>query len=172
MADLNEILERPEPALGPPEGEPRALDGGITNRNFQVRMGGCDYVIRQPGSHTALLGIDREAERLANAIAAQLGIAPAVAAKLDDCLVTRYVACTPPRAGEPVIAPRSSHGRCTASTTHVHACRAASGCPICWTTTRPSWPGTAASFRAPRRGAGDRRTRGGGRATHGRQPLP
>lgn len=100
VADLNEILERLEPALGAREGEPRALDGGITNRNFQVRMGGCDYVIRQPGSHTALLGIDREAERLANAIAAQLGIAPAVAAKLDDCLVTRYVACTPPRAGE------------------------------------------------------------------------
>jgi thiamine kinase-like enzyme len=93
--DLSDILRRLEPSLGPLSGEPRPLDGGITNRNFRVTLGGADYVIRRPGKDTDLLGIDREAERLANEAAAQLGIAPAVAAKLDDCLVTKFIVCEP-----------------------------------------------------------------------------
>ena len=40
-----------------------------------------------------LLGIDRTAELLANEAAAALGIAPAVAAIVDGCLVTSFVAC-------------------------------------------------------------------------------
>jgi len=93
MADLNGILQSLESSLGPLSGEPVALQGGITNRNFRVTLGGCDYVLRQPGKDTDLLGIDREAERLANDTAAELGIAPAVAASLEDCLVTRFVSC-------------------------------------------------------------------------------
>ncbi len=81
-------------------GEPQPLDGGITNRNFRVTLGGADYVIRRPGKDTDLLGIDREAERLANEAAAQLGIAPAVAAALDDCLVTRFIVCEPVQSQE------------------------------------------------------------------------
>ena len=38
-----------------------------------------------------MLGIDRESERLAGEAAAELGIAPAPAAGLDDCLPTRFV---------------------------------------------------------------------------------
>jgi thiamine kinase-like enzyme len=59
-------------------------------------MGGNRYVIRVPGKDTALLGIDRSAEREANENAAALGVAPRVVAQLDDppCLVTEFITCT------------------------------------------------------------------------------
>ncbi len=100
MAELSDILRRLESSLGPLTGEPTPLDGGITNRNFRATFGGENYVIRQPGKDTALLGIDRDAERMANEAAARLGIAPAVAAALDGCLVTRFIACRPIAAAE------------------------------------------------------------------------
>ncbi len=93
--ELNHILERLESSLAPLSGEPRELDGGITNRNFRVRLGDVDYVVRRPGKDTRLLGIDRAAERAANEAAAALGIAPAVAGVVEGCLVTRFVACRP-----------------------------------------------------------------------------
>ncbi len=43
------------------------------------------------GRDTQLLGIDRRAERLAGETAAGLGIAPALLAAHDHCLVTRFV---------------------------------------------------------------------------------
>jgi thiamine kinase-like enzyme len=79
---VDALLERVTEHLGPLEGEPVPLDGGITNRNF--RWG--DYVVRIPGANTELLGIDRAAARLA----ARVGIGPEVV--LDEPLVTRYVA--------------------------------------------------------------------------------
>ena len=93
MVLLSESLERLAPLLGQLEGEPLPLDGGITNRNFRVRLGGSDVVVRLPGKDTALLGIDREAEREANECAARAGVAPQVAALLEDppCLVTAFV---------------------------------------------------------------------------------
>jgi thiamine kinase-like enzyme len=97
---LNDILQRLESSLGPLAGEPSELGGGITNRNFRVTLGGNDYVIRRPGKDTDLLGIDREAERVATETAASLGIAPEVAAALGDCLVTQFIACRPPSAHE------------------------------------------------------------------------
>jgi thiamine kinase-like enzyme len=93
--ELGEIVQALESSLGPLAGEPSELGGGITNRNFRVTLGGEDYVIRRPGKDTDLLGIDREAERLATQAAAALGIAPGVAAVLDDCLVTSFIACDP-----------------------------------------------------------------------------
>src|SRR3981081_3496766 len=95
MGELNHILQRLEPLLGALTREAAEPGGGITNRNFRVTLGGAEYVIRRPGKDTDLLGIDREAERTATEAAAALGIAPAVAATLDDCLVTRFVACDP-----------------------------------------------------------------------------
>jgi thiamine kinase-like enzyme len=79
--------------LGPLEGEAMPLDGGITNRNYRARFGAVDVVIRMPGKDTEQLGIDREAERLANECAARVGVAPEVVAALADppCLVTRFV---------------------------------------------------------------------------------
>lgn len=77
--------------LGPADGAPAPLEGGITNRNFRVRFGEDDYVVRLPGKDTALLGIDRETERLASNAAAALAIAPAAVHGDADCLVTRFV---------------------------------------------------------------------------------
>jgi len=95
VGPLEEILEHLETLLGPLSGEPVALAGGITNRNYRVTLGDADYVIRQPGNDTELLGIDRESECLATEAAASLGIAPAVVAMLDECLVTRFIDCRP-----------------------------------------------------------------------------
>ncbi len=92
-ADLGSTVELLAAELGQLEGEPEALEGGITNRNYRARFGGRDYVIRVPGRDTGLLGIDREAERVANDHAARIGIAPAVAAFLASpaCIVTAFV---------------------------------------------------------------------------------
>jgi thiamine kinase-like enzyme len=90
---LEEILARLQALVGPLSGEPVALSGGITNHNFRVVLGGEDYVLRIHGKDTELLGIDRQSERLATELAAGLGIAPALAAAFDDCLLTRFIAC-------------------------------------------------------------------------------
>jgi len=84
------------PKLGEAEGDPTPLEGGITNRNYLVVLGGKSYVIRVPGKDTDLLGIDRSAERAANENAAAIGVAPKVVAQLDDppCLVTEFIECT------------------------------------------------------------------------------
>ena len=81
------------PVLGEPEGAPVALAGGITNRNYRLRWGGRDCVLRMPGKDTALLGIDRRAECAATRAAAAAGIGPPALA-FDPglgCLVTEFV---------------------------------------------------------------------------------
>jgi thiamine kinase-like enzyme len=95
VTELAGILERLSEELGPVQGEPVALDGGITNRNFRVRLGDHDCVVRLPGNDTSLLGIDRGAERLAARQAAELGIAPALLAAGEDYLVTEYLIGAP-----------------------------------------------------------------------------
>ncbi len=95
MAELSVIVDRLQERLGPATGAPEPLDGGITNRNYRVRFGEGDYVVRLPGRDTGLLGINRTAEREANQTAAELGFAPAVAAGDDDCLVTEFLVCEP-----------------------------------------------------------------------------
>jgi thiamine kinase-like enzyme len=92
-AELARIVQQLAPLLGEPEGDPRPLEGGITNRNFRARFGGVDHVIRVPGKDTNLLEIDRGAERIANERAARIGIAPPVVAMLDEpqCIVTVFV---------------------------------------------------------------------------------
>ena len=92
--DLRRIVQQLEPALGQVGEDPVPLAGGITNRNYRARFGEREYVIRVPGKDTGLLGIDRDAERLANERAAEIGIAPPVAAMLTDppAIVTVFVA--------------------------------------------------------------------------------
>jgi thiamine kinase-like enzyme len=92
-ASLDQVIRRLEPLRGEPAGEPIALSGGITNRNFRARLGGADYVVRISGKDTMLLGIDRSAEREATIAASDAGVAPPVAAFLPDeeCLVTEFV---------------------------------------------------------------------------------
>jgi thiamine kinase-like enzyme len=93
IPELTEVVARLAALLGPREGTVVQLEGGITNRNFRVNFGGTDYVVRLPGKRTALLGINREAECIANKAAAELGMAPQVAALLDEpsALVTAFV---------------------------------------------------------------------------------
>jgi thiamine kinase-like enzyme len=93
IPELTEAVARLSALLGPRQGGVRPLEGGITNRNFRVNFGGTDYVVRLPGKDTELLGIDREAERLATKMAAELELGPKVAAMLDQppCLVTCFV---------------------------------------------------------------------------------
>jgi thiamine kinase-like enzyme len=95
MSGVNTIVARLQGQLGPASGPPVPLDGGITNRNYRVRFGGRDYVVRLPGKDTSLLGISRDAERIANAAAARLGTAPEVAAADESCLVTSFIVCEP-----------------------------------------------------------------------------
>jgi thiamine kinase-like enzyme len=101
-AELAVALAALEPELGPAESEPLALSGGITNRNFKVRLDGRDVVVRLPGKDTELLGIDRGAERAATAAAARLRLGPDVVAFLREppCLVTRFIDARPVEAEE------------------------------------------------------------------------
>jgi thiamine kinase-like enzyme len=93
QAELAAALAVLEPELGAPESEPVALDGGLTNRNFRLLLGGRDVVVRLPGKDTELLGIDRIAERDATAAAAAAGVGPEVVAFLPTppCLVTGFI---------------------------------------------------------------------------------
>ncbi len=117
MHHLEGVLERLQSRVGPLEGEPSPLSGGITNRNFRVRLGGGEYVVRLPGERSSLLGIDRTAERLASEAAARLGIGPAVLDGEDGCLVTAFIDGGPltgrepaERAEELAVALRAFHG--------------------------------------------------------------
>jgi thiamine kinase-like enzyme len=69
------------------------LGGGITNRNFKVRVGDETFVLRIGGADTEQLGIDRAVEHDASLAAAELGIGPEVVAFVEPegYLVTRYV---------------------------------------------------------------------------------
>jgi thiamine kinase-like enzyme len=93
MTELSAIIARLEAQLGALEGDPRPLDGGITNRNYRVRMGGEDLVLRVCGHGTEVLGIDRTTEEIAARRAAAGQIAPPVVAFLSDvpALVTRWL---------------------------------------------------------------------------------
>ncbi|HEV2791133.1 MAG TPA: phosphotransferase [Solirubrobacterales bacterium] len=102
MASLADTLGPISARLGELEGDPIALEGGITNRNYRVRFAGEDLVVRLPGEDTVLLEIDRAAEKAAGELAARAGVGPEVVAMLDDppCLVTRFVVGEPVGAGQ------------------------------------------------------------------------
>jgi thiamine kinase-like enzyme len=95
MADLGAIVKQLEPELGVAAGPPVPLAGGITNRNYRIRFGERECVLRVPGRDTSLLGIDREAERLACAEAARLGIGPELVAAGEGYLVSEYLDAEP-----------------------------------------------------------------------------
>jgi thiamine kinase-like enzyme len=95
MLDLGEIVGLVQRTLGPAGSEPVRLTGGITNRNYRIRFGGRDCVLRLIRPQTELLGIDRGSERAAADAAAALGIAPAVLDAGPGYLVTEYIDCRP-----------------------------------------------------------------------------
>ena len=69
------------------------LEGGITNQNFRLALGGQEYVLRIGGRNAELLGIDRSREHAASALAASLGIGAEVvfADGSRDLMVTRFI---------------------------------------------------------------------------------
>jgi len=75
------------------------LSGGITNRNFLVKVEGVPdrYVIRLAGNDTHLLGISREVEYAATVAAAGVGVGPEVTAFIrpQGYLVTRFIEGSP-----------------------------------------------------------------------------
>ena len=93
MPELAAIIARLEPELGSLEGEPQPLEGGITNRNYRLRLGGEDLVLRICARGAEVLGIDRTTEEIASRRAAAERIAPPVVAFLSDvpALVTRWL---------------------------------------------------------------------------------
>ena len=106
-AELEIALAALAPRLGAPESEPQPLEGGITNRNFRLLLGGRDVVVRLPGKDTGLLGIDRAVERDATEAAARAGVGPEVVAFLAEppCLVTAFIPGRPVDAAELRVAP-------------------------------------------------------------------
>ena len=130
-------------------GRRRTLEGGITNRNFLVNFGGDDYVVRLPGKGTELLGIDREAERLATEQAAELGIGPEGGrhARGPPCLVTCFIEereMTSPRSCATRTARRGGAG-CERSTSPASSCRPTSRSTTSSTSTPRSRARAAAS---------------------------
>ena len=69
------------------------LSGGVTNANFMVDLGDDQVVVRIPGEHTELLGIDRRQESAANRLAASIGVAPPVLAESaeEGWLVSQFL---------------------------------------------------------------------------------
>jgi thiamine kinase-like enzyme len=122
MASLVDTLGAISARLGELEGDAAPLEGGITNRNYRARFAGEDVVVRLPGKDTALLGIDRAAERAAGELAARAGIGPGVVAMLDDppCLVTEFVVGEPMSAEE--LRGPAALGEVAAALRTLHAC--------------------------------------------------
>lgn len=99
------------PGWSPAAGEPKPLEGGITNRNFVLAIGGERFVLKLDGAQTAALGIDRGRERRCAAIAAKLGVGPEVYHFLprERSLVTRFIegsALSPRAARRPALLKR------------------------------------------------------------------
>jgi len=77
--------------------EAEYISGGITNRNYCVRVDGEPFFVRLAGEETEALGIDRDNERAAVEAAAAAGVGPGVVAFLPEhgCLITEWIEGTP-----------------------------------------------------------------------------
>jgi thiamine kinase-like enzyme len=90
---LEEAIARVPYWIGASELKATPLDGGITNNNFRIDIGGDSFVLRITGADTELLGINRNYEYAANLVAGKLGIAPEVYYFIqpEGYLVTRFI---------------------------------------------------------------------------------
>ena len=112
------------------------LPGGITNLNYRVDACGESFVVRIPGTGTEQLGIDRRQEYACSRAASASGVAPPVAAFLEDAgvLVTGFVRGREP--DEMEMSRPETLGRVAAALRRYH--------------TGPAFPGTFSPFRAVR----------------------
>ncbi|GAB4503578.1 MAG: hypothetical protein Fur0043_05700 [Anaerolineales bacterium] len=94
---VEEVIARVPMWAGAKEVKITPLDGGITNSNFRVDVGGEAFALRIAGANTHLLGIDREHEYAANLAAGKLGIAPEVVYVIrpEGYLITRFISARP-----------------------------------------------------------------------------
>src|ERR1051325_10440868 len=90
---VNEVIARVPMWANAQEIQVSPLDGGITNHNYRVNVGGKSFQLRIAGENTELLGINREHEYKANLIAGELEIAPEVVYFIEPegYLVTRFI---------------------------------------------------------------------------------
>jgi thiamine kinase-like enzyme len=90
---LEEALARVPLWAGVSDLKATPMDGGITNSNFRIEVGGDAFVLRIAGADTELLGINREVEYAANLAAGKSGIAPEVFyfIRPEGYLVTRFI---------------------------------------------------------------------------------
>jgi thiamine kinase-like enzyme len=94
---LEEAITRVPYWAGASDLKATPLEGGITNNNFRIDVGGESFVLRIVGADTELLGINRDHEYMANLEAGKLGIAPEVYYFIqpEGCLVTRFISGRP-----------------------------------------------------------------------------
>jgi thiamine kinase-like enzyme len=90
--ELARVLDQ-VPELSAPDRVVTAIEGGLTNRNYRVRTGGGDYVVRVSVRETGQLGIDRANEHRSSMLAWQSGVGVGVLARVlePEALVVQYV---------------------------------------------------------------------------------
>ena len=90
---VNEVIARVPMWANAQDIQCSHLEGGITNHNYRVDVGGKSFQMRIAGENTELLGINREHEYRANLIAGELEIAPEVLYFIEPegYLVTRFI---------------------------------------------------------------------------------
>jgi thiamine kinase-like enzyme len=94
---LKEVVNSMPAWAGADGVEAEYISGGITNRNYCVRVDGEPFFVRLAGEETEALGIDRDNERSAVEAAAAAGVGPEVVAFLPEhgCLITEWIEGTP-----------------------------------------------------------------------------
>jgi thiamine kinase-like enzyme len=90
--DLDRVLAV-VPELSGPDRRVSSIEGGMTNRNYRVRSGAGDYVVRVSVRDTGELGIDRDNEHRNSLLAAAAGVGAPVIARVRDpeALVVGFV---------------------------------------------------------------------------------
>ena len=91
MEQVYAIVSKLGAELGDPLGPAQPLGRGSPGRDYRVRLTTGEYVVRLPRREASLLSASRRSERLANEMAAGLGIAPTVAGAGEDWLVIRFI---------------------------------------------------------------------------------
>jgi thiamine kinase-like enzyme len=90
---LKRVVEAMPEWSGAASVEAEYISGGITNRNYCVRVDGEPFFVRLAGEETEALGIDRANERAAVEAAAGAGVGPRVVIYMPEhgCLVTEWI---------------------------------------------------------------------------------